>query len=200
MKERSKSCLVHGTIDVNSWFIAPPKVDEARPSKCPHCGTAGRPSGDPLGMVGHGTRSRQIRGPTRPGESPAILVIRARRYRCRGCDRTTTVVPRGVVPRRHYGAPAIALACFLLGVSGLTVAAVRQRVAPGITHEPGWAVVRRWLAAVRARLLFPFVRPWPVDFDLPRRTERVATTVMAFAPGSYANDEERLFAGIALAA
>jgi hypothetical protein len=150
-------------------------------------------------MVGHGTRSRQIRGPTRSGERPATRVILARRYRCRRCRRTTTVVPRGVVARRHYGATAIALACFLLGVSGLGVADVRRRVAPGITHEQGWAVVRRWLGAIHAGLLFPFVRPWPVDLDLPRRAERVAATVMAFAPGNYATDEERLFAGIALA-
>lgn len=104
---------------------------------------------------------------------------------------------------RHYSAMAIALTCFLVGLCKLGLAEVRRRVAPGCTHEPGWPVVRRWLRAIRAGRLLPFVRPWSTDtaaLDLRRGAERVAATAMAFAPGSYANDEERLFAGIALAA
>lgn len=203
MKERSESCLVHRSIDVNIWVRSPPGVDEARPAKCPHCGEAGRPSGEPLGMVGHGMRRRQIRGPTRPGVAPSIEVILARRYRCRGCRRTATVVPKGVVAGRHYSATAIALACFLVGLCKLGLEEVRRRVAPGSTYEAGWPVVRRWLRAIHAGRLLPFVRPWPTDraaLDLRRGAERVATTVMALAPGPHANDEERLFAGIALAA
>lgn len=151
-------------------------------------------------MVGHGTRSRQIRGPARYGDSPSVRVIFVRRYRCRPCGRATTVIPRGLIARRHYATAAIVLACFLLGLRGLDLAQVRRQVAPGTTYEDGWPVVRRWLSAIRAGRLLSFVRPWPDDLDLRHRAERVAATVMAFAPGPYANDEERLFAGIALAA
>jgi hypothetical protein len=48
-------------------------------------------------LVGHGTRERQVRGPLAPGAMALDTVIRARRYRCRGCGAIVTVVPRGVI-------------------------------------------------------------------------------------------------------
>lgn len=200
MKERSTSCLIHASIDVNSWTAAPPSVNDVRPSKCPHCGAAGRPSGQPIGMVGHGTRVRQVRGPTRFGGNAALQLVVARRYRCRSCSRTATVIPRGLVARRHYGAAAIAFTLFLVGMRRRALTDVRSVVAPGGTYEAGWPVVRRWLRAIHDGDLFRFVRPHRADADLPHRAERVAATVMGFAPGGYATDEERLYAGIALAA
>jgi len=126
--------------------------------------------------------------------------IEARRYRCRTCGHTATVVPRGVVGRRHYSAYAIALACLLWSFGQWSLGEVRRRVAPGRTDEPGWAAMGRWLRAVEAGRLFRVVRPWPADFLPRQRAERVAATVMALAPRTSAPVEEQLFAGAALAA
>lgn len=200
MKERSTACLVHGSIDVNTWLRSPPSVDGARPPSCPSCGAAGRRLGAPIGMVGHGVRRRQVRGPTRFGEAPSVQIVIARRYRCRVCSRAVTVLPRGVIPGRQFHAAAIAFACLLLGLGRLALTAVRRRVAPGTTYEDGWPALRRWLRAIQTGRLLAFVRPWPVGLALAKCAERVATTVMAFAPYAVESAEERLFRGIALAA
>lgn len=129
-----------------------------------------------------------------------MLVLDVRRYRCRSCDHTVTVVPRGVVGRRQYGAAAIALACWLWSVRGLSLGRTRTQVAPGRTDEPGWAVVSRWVSAVGARRLLTSVRAWPESFTPRQRAERIAATVMSLAPSAAGSPEERLFAGAALAA
>lgn len=129
-----------------------------------------------------------------------MLVLDVRRYRCRSCEHTVTVVPRGVVGRRQYGASAIALSCWLWSIGGLSLGRTRTRVAPGRTDEPGWAAVSRWLRAVHAGRLLASVRAWPESFTPRQRAERIATTVMALAPSGAGSPEERLFAGAALAA
>jgi len=73
-------------------------------------------------------------------------------------------------------------------------------VAPGQTFESGWPAVGRWLAAIQSGTMFPSVRPWPAGVERRRQAERVAATVMAFAPSGVEGDEARLFAGAALAA
>ncbi len=92
MKERSESCLVHRAIDVNSWLRATPGVDEARPSKCPRCGAAGRPIGGPISLIGHGMRSRQIK-PDAGG---------AGRRPPSSCLRDATAVADAAVQRRWF--------------------------------------------------------------------------------------------------
>lgn len=129
-----------------------------------------------------------------------MLVLDVRRYRCRSCEHTVTVVPRGVVGRRQYGAAAIALACWLWSFGGLSLGRTRSQVAPGRTDEPGWAVVRRWVRAVGARRLFASVRAWPEGLRPRQRAERIAATVMALVPSTSGSPAERLFAGAALAA
>lgn len=151
-------------------------------------------------MVGHGVRRRQVRGPAGPGEPPDVHVIEVRRYRCRTCRHTVTVVPRGVAGRRHYSAWAMALACWLWSFGHVPLGEVRRLVAPGRTDEPGWAAMGRWLRAVEAGRLFRCVRPWPAGFSPRRRAERVAATVMALGPGADGSGPARLFAGAALAA
>lgn len=123
-----------------------------------------------------------------------------RRYRCAQCGRTVTVVPRGVVERRRYGASAIALACLLLSFGRQTLEQTRRRVAPGNTFDAGWAVVSRWLGAIERGEVFRRVRPWPPGFERRRQAERVAATVMALAPSCIEGAEARLFEGAALAA
>ena len=137
-----------------------------------------------MGLVGHGIRVRQLRGALEAGGLAAVHTLRVRRYRCRACRATVTVVPRGCVPARHYGAGAIALACVLYGMSGESLRATRARVSPWRSAEPGWPAMARWLRAIESGAIFARVRPCPSTWGARRRAERVAQSVLAIAPTS----------------
>jgi hypothetical protein len=196
VKKRSPSVVVHSFIDVKSWWQRTPSVAVARPSFCPRCGEAGQVTGERLGMVGHGLRARQVRGAVDHEASPAVHTLKARRYRCRRCSATVTVVPGGCVPRRHYGAGAIALACVLYGMGGATLSVTRSRVSPWRSSESGWPSIARWLRAIERGTLFARVRPWPGAWGSRRKAERVAQTVLAVAR-SDGSIEHRAFDGAA---
>jgi len=200
MRIRSARVVVHSSLDVKNWAERVPDVEACRPSHCPRCGAAARPLGGPLVLVGHGLRSRQVRGSLEAGAAPAITVLLVRRYRCRRCSGTTTVLPRGALAARHYGASAIAWACALYGMTGASLAATRARVSPWRSEEPGWPTLGRWLRSVEARALFPVVRPSQTNASARARAERVAATVLAFAPAGGVSLEARVFAGAPLAA
>jgi hypothetical protein len=110
-----------------------------------------------------------------------------RRYQCQSCGAVVVVGPRGLVRRRRYSAGAIALALALYGVAEFAPAEVRRRVSPlrivGATAAAGWASLRRWSRAVRARSLFPGVRAVAGDATLRQVAARAATTLAANAPG-----------------
>jgi hypothetical protein len=111
-----------------------------------------------------------------------MLVLRVRRYRCRGCRAVCTVVPRGVVRRRHFGAGAIGWALFLYGHEHLSARAVRAHVGGFGSPDAGdWVTLRRWLAAVAQGGLFR-VRRSPEDFTARQTAERAAMTLASFAP------------------
>ncbi|HEX7273199.1 MAG TPA: hypothetical protein VF420_13725 [Casimicrobiaceae bacterium] len=194
MKKRSSSVVVHSFIDVKSWAEREPSVDVARPACCPRCGGAARAAGEPLGLVGHGLRDRQVRGVIEPGGKAAVHVVRARRYRCCRCSATVTVVPRGCVPARHYGAGAIALACVLHGMQGHSLRITRARVSPWHSTATGWPAMGRWLVAIGRGAIFARVRAWPSDWVSRRAAERVAQGVLAVAPIAHTL-EQRVFAG-----
>ena len=167
-----------------------PPVEEARPGQCPWCGAASRPVGGGLVVIGHGMRERQHRGPLDVDAEPTEVVVSARRYLCRACEQTLTVVPAGVIGGRQYSASAIALAVALYGVVGLSPNEVRRRVSTwrvvGATAATGWATLRRWLCAIRRGTLFGGVRAWPDGFSLRQAAERAATTLAAHALPSLA--------------
>ena len=124
-----------------------PSVDDLRPCSCPLCGQPARPPGKLLGIVGHGTYLRQVLGLV---EVEKALVIRVRRYQCRGCGTTISVLPDTVLPRRWYAGTAILVALTLSLLIGFSAAEVRRRLAqPGET--PGWKTLERW----QRRLLAP---------------------------------------------
>jgi len=166
----------------------PPTVDEVRPGRCPACEAPSRPVGGLLGLHGHGLRERHQWGPAMLGAAAAINAILARRYQCQPCGAVVLVVPRGILRRRLYSAGAIALALALWGVAGLAPPEVRRRVSPfaivGATAAAGWASLRRWAGAVRARRLFPVVRALPAEASLRQVAARVATTLAAYVPGT----------------
>lgn len=186
--------MVHWSIDVKSWAEQTPDVEMARPAQCPACGAAGCPVGERLGLVGHGLRSRQLRGPLAPDQPPRVHTLRVRRYRCRRCHATATVLPRGAARSRHFSAQTIALACVMYGLSGASLRATRARIAPWHSAEPGWPAMGRWLDAVARGALFARVRPWPRRWPRRRQAERVAASALAMtaADGSV---EVRAFAG-----
>ena len=196
--ERSKSFVVHSGIDVNFWELRLPGVDEVRPGRCPCCGAASRPPGQPVVLVGHGLRDRQVRGPPAPGQVPRTRTVRARRYRCRACASVITVVPRGIAVRKHYGAGAIGLALLLYG-SGLAAGIVRHAIAGTGDGELRWRALVRWIGAVDAGSLFPRVRPAPPGWSRRQRAERAAATLRAVSPLG-ADEASQVFDGAARAA
>lgn len=201
---RSGEGIVYSDVDVNKWAETVPGVDRVRPGCCSRCGAASRVPGVALGLVGHGKRTRQVRGPSGPSEPPRIIVIDARRYRCRHCGGITTVLPRGLHARRHYSGSAIGLALCWFGIHRLTVAETRRRVcAWSAGFEPqSWSTLYGWLDAVAEGRLFARVRSSPPSFSYRQRAERAAAALVAMAPVTLAHHppEDQVFAGAALAA
>jgi hypothetical protein len=98
--------------------------------------------------VGHGTYLRQVLGLVEVGKA---LVIRVRRYLCRGCRTTISVLPDALLPRRWYAGTAIMLALTLSLLMGIPAAEVRRRLAqPGETM--GWKTLDRWQRGLLAPL------------------------------------------------
>lgn len=184
-EKRSNRGIIHAELDVKAWSDSFPDVDQVRPVRCPECGAAARRPGRALGLVGHGVRDRQVRGPLAPGEPAGTVTIRVRRYRCRGCAAIVTVGPRGLATFRHYAAAAIGLALWMVGVLGLSTKEVRRRISGWQSFEGGaWVSVRRWLDAIAGGRLFPAapIRASPSGWSLRQRAERAAMTLRAAAP------------------
>ena len=199
-EDRSQTGIVHSALDVKRWLQFPPTVEEVRPASCPHCGNASRRPGCALGIIGHGLRDRQQRGPPAPWESPKLIVIRIRRYLCVACGSVLTVVPRDVLARKHYAATAIAFALCLFGLLNKTKSEVRRRTSTwqilGEAVASSWATLDRWIADARRGAL------WRSGTKLPSGTKRqvaarVAQWVVAAAPPSLAGQpiEVQAFTG-----
>ena len=62
--------------------------------------------------------------------------------------------------------------------------------------------VGKWLQAVSEKRLYPQVRPWPPGFGFRQKAERVAMTLLSYAPASLGDRalEEQVFVGAGLAA
>jgi len=178
-------------------------VGDVRPSRCPACGNAARPAGGSLGLHGHGLRRRQLRGALEPKGESAVHEVRVRRYRCTACGATATVAPAAVLTKRMYLASTMALAFVLLGVRRLAQRTVRAQLSAWKTHGEGssarWDALLGWLAAMRARRLFPEVRAVPDDWPSWRVAERAATTLAALGPPGLTPLEAAAFEGAARA-
>ena len=126
-----------------------------------------------------------MRGPLDAGASPVLVELRVRRYRCRACGVSQTVVPAEVLARKLYSLAAIAWALALWGLESLPAAAVRRRVSPWDVVGPGsagrWDALCRWAGEARRGTLLCCVRPAPADWTARAVAARAATTVAAFA-------------------
>ena len=194
------SKIIVSRLDVKSWIAQVPDVDAVRPATCPSCGRAGQPAGGLLGIIGHGLRERQQRGPLVAGGAPKLVTVHVRRYAC-ACGVILMVMPSETLRRRLYTVSAVAWALALFGVEQATPAQVRQRTSPlpiiGATAAAGWVTLRRWVRAIRELRLLLKVRPSPSDFTDREVAERAAMTAAALAPPSLAMLEisARAFAG-----
>lgn len=187
----SNQTISHAHVDVNAWKSEIPSVEDARPACCPRCGTASRPIGGSLGLIGHGMRTRQVRGPLEPGGEPTILEVDVRRYQCSACKAVITVLPRGLVPRRHFSSAAIGQALLRYGQMQQSQREVRQHTSPwrvvGDAAVTGWITLRRWIAALASGKLFAQVCAAPATFTARQWAERAAWTLAAQAPAGMAH-------------
>jgi hypothetical protein len=184
--KRSKDRFVQIDVEVKDWVASPPSVEAARPGRCPGCGAASRPVGEPLQLVGHGVRSRQLRGPAVADGPADEREVQLRRYRCLACEAVVAVGPRGLIRHRLFSGGAIALA-LALWARGATASEVRRRVSPwrivGAAAAAGWRTLRRWAEAAREGRLWPrSVGPAPA-LSGREAAVRVARKLAALAPG-----------------
>lgn len=193
-KTPGRQQLVRSKVGVDRWVQAPPSVEAARPGQCPGCGAASRPVGAGLVLQGHGTRSRQVRGPARPGQQAQVRVVQVRRYLCQACGGTCTVAPWELTWRRLYSVAAMALALGLWGLVGLGLGAVRRLVNPwvhtGASEAGRWRTPLRWLRAVHQGQLLTQVhamRLWPAHWRPRKAAAHVASVVAGYAPPAAAS-------------
>ena len=140
---------------------------------------ASRPVGRALVLHGHGLRTRQQLGPRTAAAPPTVLELTVRRYRCLACGCVCSVVPRGVVPRKHYSGGAIALALALWAVLRQPAPVVRAQVSP--FKRVGPSAIRSWHSLLR----WSRAPPWPVESGAcePRaRALDVARHLLALSP------------------
>jgi hypothetical protein len=198
---RSNYNFVVSSLSINTWLAHPPSAEEARPSHCPACGDASRPTGRHLVLHGHGQRERQLRGPPSPDAAPAVLLVKLRRYVCVACGAVITVAPRLVARGRLYSAAAIGMALALWGSAKLCAREVRRRVSPhrylGANAAQGWAALSRWAGAVAAGTLLTGIRASPEEWPWRKVAERVAQTLASLGPLSSSEEPflVRVFAG-----
>lgn len=123
-----------------------PSVAELRPCCCPLCEEPARTE-EGLQIVGHGTYRRQVLGLI-GGCREALIWIR--RFLCRRCRRTISVLPDGLYPGRWYAGGAILLSLVLSLLQGQSDAEIRERFS-GSGESSGWKTLERW----RRQLLSP---------------------------------------------
>lgn len=200
-RRQSGEGIVYSAVVVKKWAEEIPAAGQVRPGRCSKCGAASQPPGQPLVLVSHGFRERQVRGPAEPNAPPEIRVMHVRRYRCLRCGGLTTVLPRGLTARRHYSASSIGLALCLHGLRGLSVGETRRLVCtwPIGFETARWTTLSTWVVAIGQGRLFARVRAAPATASLRSRASRAAATLCAVAlcDGSI---EAQAFEGAALAA
>lgn len=105
----SNPLILRTEISLEHWMAREPTAEECRPGTCPRCGQASRRfrGRQQLGLHSHGFRPRVVAHTPTPSCRPRRVVVRARRYLCRGCGAVCLVVPSEVLPRRRYSAAAI---------------------------------------------------------------------------------------------
>jgi len=116
-----------------------PSTDEIRPAQCPSCGVAAGAPGA-LSLIGHGLYQRQLLGLP---DAPEGVVIFVRRFFCRACRKTASILPDEVHPRRWYAGAAILVALVRYLIEGVSAAMIRAELG-SISGSRGWKSLERW--------------------------------------------------------
>jgi hypothetical protein len=175
--------LICTAVGIKAWITKTPSVDEVRPAQCVGCGAASRPVGGSLVVHGHGLLERQVRGVLEVDGKPGVVVVAVRRYACQSCGAVMTVVPAGMLSRRQYSGPSIALALHLWLAVGLSDCAVRRQVCAWQVrghNDRGWAQLYRWCR--QAASLFVLPRVVAVLGSPHEVVRRVLTTLRSLSP------------------
>lgn len=131
-----------------------PSLAGLRPIYCtnPKCGAPARNRDGVLQLVGHGLYLRHVRGLTEVG----WIEIWIRRFLCRVCGRTMSVLPDWLHPWRWYAAPVILEALYRHCILGETACSIGLRFGrPQDATE--WRSLRRWRAQL---LVSPMLWGW----------------------------------------
>ncbi|MBN1459833.1 MAG: hypothetical protein JXA57_09855 [Armatimonadetes bacterium] len=112
-----------------------PAIEDVRPSRCPHCGHPAWLE-EVLWIVGHGSYPRTVFVPWKRR-------IRVRRFRCKSCGKTMSVLAHWILPYRRYCATVI-LSClvayFILGQMARSATESLGLERP----KQAWGILRRW--------------------------------------------------------
>jgi hypothetical protein len=131
-----------GSLQQYATLLADP--DRYRPARCPQC-DARQP------LTGHGFYQRTLVDGGFDG------VIRVRRYLCRSCRRTVSLLPERTLPYLRFSIPVIARFLTVRLLEGGTLAAAAVAAGqPAMPYQRGQGWVRRFLrqaAAVAAALV-----------------------------------------------
>ena len=112
-----------------------PDVEAARPDSCRCCGAPARDCGK-LVLVGHGWYERWV-------NIPQGIKIRIRRFLCKRCGRTCSVLPHWLLPRYTYTAPVILSSLRDYYIANKTAAATTTGF--GMSQpKHGWRTLKRW--------------------------------------------------------
>lgn len=125
-----------------------PRVEQLRPAACPACGNLAHKPNARLGIVGHGSYKRHVRG---IDAAMRYATIRIRRFLCRACEQTISVLPDLLHPRRWYGAWAILTALVLHLMRGTTAREIAER-AEVVVESLAWRAPSRWRRQLLDRL------------------------------------------------
>lgn len=117
-------------------------IEECRPERCPWCGAPGRDESDRLTMQSHGRYRRQALG--QPGGRGMLVWIR--RFLCRLCGHTQSILPQWLHPWRWYRGDRIVEVLFRSEIRGEPIEQLQQEVTGtgGGRREKGWRTLTRW--------------------------------------------------------
>ena len=116
-----------------------PGVDELRPLSCPCCQEPARTE-EGLRIVGYGTYERQVLG-LRSGYRYVVILIR--RFFCRSCRGTISVLPDELYPGRWYAGIAILMSLALSLLRGRSDGRLRRHIT-GLRKARDWKTLGRW--------------------------------------------------------
>jgi Domain of unknown function (DUF6431) len=117
---------------IQHYFEEVSDADRYRPDHCPQC-EAKHP------LTGHGFYRRTLVDAAFDG------VIRVRRYLCRSCKRTVSLLPDFALPWLRFSVSVIALFLVARLLTGLTlVAAARAAAQTGMPYQRGQFWIRRF--------------------------------------------------------